>query len=491
MRNSIYWWYAAVLCAYLPGVLFLLRSKHAARFPILLFTFAGMFVFNALGSIGVLRQGVSISGVPLVNVEFLYLLILQVLLFYAVAGIFIWLGRNAACEVQLPGSADRIFQGILVVLIVGILGGYFLETRHFLLFDVLEGRVESGHVLEYRMRYSYGLANFKYYRLGFLVLPAVLAAFTVLRCMLLRKIEPIDIAMLLFCLVPQLLLGEKSGLVHVGLVGIIAYSTAVSFRQARLSSLLDGRIAAGMIALLIPTFLVYGAYDAPRHAELIRAATAEQLKVARNPVFLARLGEGSSESDARESAAKEYPLSARYFLDLAPSIGEKFIYRVFIAYSEALALSVSFRNEYGELRGQTLPNVRGLLPHKQVLIEALMHSYAYDEAKAHRLMEYKDEFAGSFPVPAAAEGYINFGWAGFVAFALAAFLIAALLDELFRRVRTGVLGIAIACWYGYLGMTLAQTGLFATFISLIHTGVALVLILLYWGTQRVFGSTSK
>ena len=76
-------------------------------------------------------------------------------------------------------------------------------------------------------------------------------------------------------------------------------------------------------------------------------------------------------------------------------------------------------------------------------------------------------------------------------FALAAFLIAALLDELFRRTRIGLLGIALACWYGYLGMTLAQTGLFATFISIIHTGVALALIALYWGVQRLFHATAK
>lgn len=59
--------YGIVLLAYMPGLTSALVSRREARHMLLPLTFLGLFVFHALGSIGVLSMQYSISGVPLIS----------------------------------------------------------------------------------------------------------------------------------------------------------------------------------------------------------------------------------------------------------------------------------------------------------------------------------------------------------------------------------------------------------------------------------------
>jgi hypothetical protein len=210
------------------------------------------------------------------------------------------------------------------------------------------------------------------------------------------------------------------------------------------------------------------------------------------PAYRDLRNEGYSDTDARqkliETAFKQNLSPERLMENLWPTLG-RVANRVFVVHSEVLALTVPFVEEYGTLGGATLPTVRGLLPGKQVIIEVPMHIYANDAQNAHQVFTHHEFstgapelewFSGSLPVSALAEGYINFGWAGFLLFGVMSFASVILVQEILWRLPLGLLPQALMAWYGYLAVTLSMYGAFATFISLIHTGVLLVLTGAYW-----------
>jgi hypothetical protein len=82
--------------------------------------------------------------------------------------------------------------------------------------------------------------------------------------------------------------------------------------------------------------------------------------------------------------------------------------------------------------------------------------------------------------------YLNFGWPGFVLFGAVSFLCMVLIQEVLLRLRAGASAWALSAWYGYLGFTLFTTSLFATFISLIHTVVAVGVVALWHLSGRFF-----
>ena len=97
--------------------------------------------------------------------------------------------------------------------------------------------------------------------------------------------------------------------------------------------------------------------------------------------------------------------------------------------------------------------------------------------------------AGTAPVPANGEGYLNFGVLGFLVFSMITAATLILFQELLNRFRIGVVGPLLATWYGYLAMMLSTTTLFATFLSITHTLVSffvgvLGVLLSWWGSSR-------
>lgn len=92
---------------------------------------------------------------------------------------------------------------------------------------------------------------------------------------------------------------------------------------------------------------------------------------------------------------------------------------------------------------------------------------------------------GSTPVPATGEGYVNFGWFGFILFGLASFSCVVLFQEILLRLRLAATSFALSGWYGYLAFTLFTTSLFATFISLVHTAIAAALVAMWFAMHRL------
>jgi hypothetical protein len=91
---------------------------------------------------------------------------------------------------------------------------------------------------------------------------------------------------------------------------------------------------------------------------------------------------------------------------------DQFLFRIVGVYSETMAASVKFVEVNGYLGGATMPNFKGLFPHERFNLESAMHAFLAAGS------EYRSQgtLKGASPVPASAEGYINFGWPGFIFF---------------------------------------------------------------------------
>ncbi len=92
---------------------------------------------------------------------------------------------------------------------------------------------------------------------------------------------------------------------------------------------------------------------------------------------------------------------------------------------------------------------------------------------------------GAVPVPAIGEGFLNFGWLGFLVFGIVSFGCLVLVQELMLRLRIGATSSALMVWHAFLGLTLSTTSLFGTFISLIHGLVALGVVMLFFLVRRL------
>ena len=142
-----------------------------------------------------------------------------------------------------------------------------------------------------------------------------------------------------------------------------------------------------------------------------------------------------------------------------------------------------FVDAYGYLGGVTIPNAKDLFSHERFNLEAAMHGFLAAGS------EYRSQVAlpGASPVPATAEGYVNFGWPGFVLFSLVAFASVVAVQEILLRLRArfGAAAWALSAWYGYLAFTLMTTTVFATFISLIHTVLVLGVLASWFAIDRL------
>jgi hypothetical protein len=504
--------YAVVLAAYLPGVAFALFSKQATRHPVLLFAFLGLFAFHALGSIAVFLAASSISKIGYMHGQYAALLAAQAVVFYLAAIPYLyWRGRQPASEPSF--TEHRAFSLLLLALTVGILTAYFSEVRHFLLLDLIAGDINSNNVLEYRLRYTYGLANYQYYRLGFLVLPAILGSYVILGALFRRQVDARALTLMVLCVIPSLLLAEKSAVLHIALVFLIAYATYLGLAGLPLIRMIRLRVVGIFMMIVVPTVGTYLIYDASYRKQVVLYTNVDKLRDAASqpperpfsslsPLhqrafrdlrrasieFNQHLAKGIEPGQARQLSADSIfwrGLSASGIAEDLISALSAIAYRIFVVYSESFALVGPFVEQNGLLAGATLPNMRGILPHKQVRAEAIMHTYAYDPGRAKDLAFATDDFPGSLPVSAFAEGYLNFGWIGFVAFGVLCMVSLILVQEVLHRSRSlGLFGYALMSWYAYLALTLSMTTVFATFISIIHTAVALFLAAIYWAMKR-------
>lgn len=431
-----------VLAVYLPGLLAAVRLPKLAAMPVVTFTFLGMFLFTAAGSWQVMTQThylprltsegvwISVAAGTLGSGQFVVMLLTQALLFYAIAGPYVYLKREVAVAAPAAAPADEVVRALLALGMVIVLFLYYLKVGRFLLFDLLAGKINRINILEFRAL-TYGLKEYPFFRLGFLVFPALVAALSIGIASARGRMKFSDLLWIAACLVPPLLLAEKAAILNMSAVLFIAYGIHLGRHGRALGSALNGKALAAIALAFVPTAATYFIYF------------------------------NTASDSLRE-------------------IASQFLFRITGVYSQALAATVGFVEAHGYLHGTTLPNLKGLLPHERFNLEAAMQLFL-----GGLEVSSQSAVAGATPVPATGEGYVNFGWPGFVLFGGISFLCMVLIQEVLLRIRAGATAWALSAWYGYLGFTLFTTSLFATFISLIHTVVAVGVIALWHVAGRV------
>jgi hypothetical protein len=437
--------FVVILLFYLPGLIAIVRIPKLAAMPVLTFTFMGMFLFTAVGSLQVMtrirfqyyllpnNEWTSTAAGTIGSGEFVVMLLLQAFLFYVVVVPYIYFRRIPPYLRNNENSTDLKLRRILAISTVIILTFYYYKVGRFLLFDLLAGNINRLNILEFRA-FTYGLKEYPFFRLGFLVFPALIAALSVGIASAKGSMKVSDFLWIAGCLVPSLLLAEKAAILNMAAVLFIAYIAQLGAQGRSLQSVLTWKTMLAVAAAFLPTLVTYMVYfNTPS--------------------------------------------------DNFGEISDQFVFRVIGVYSEALASTVGFVQEHGYLNGTTLPNIKGLLPHDRFNLEAAMH--AYIAGLSFDSHSFTSSLSGSTSVPATGEGYVNFGWPGFILFSIALFLCVIIFQELLLRLRMAATGLALSAWYGYLGFILFTTSLFATFVSLIHTIIAMAVIS-FWFLVRKF-----
>lgn len=129
--------------------------------------------------------------------------------------------------------------------------------------------------------------------------------------------------------------------------------------------------------------------------------------------------------------------------------------RVFVSYSRSAAIGLNLwpgREPF--LNGATIVNPGGLWPYESVDLSQKVFPYAYET-----------EVLGSAPVPAFAEGYVNFGWPGTVAAVLLCFALVVGLQALFARIRFTALEMGLMVMLLYSTTEMAAN---SVFYSVLH-----------------------
>jgi hypothetical protein len=133
--------------------------------------------------------------------------------------------------------------------------------------------------------------------------------------------------------------------------------------------------------------------------------------------------------------------------------------------------------DLGFFRGNTLPKLGGLIadPGSHVAIDFQMHYYLFGGE-------------GAAPVPAVGEGYLNYGWFGFVFFAVLFFITVIVLQELFIRYKFGLFSYALMAWFAYLAFYTNLLGIFSTLL-LPQYYLVFIIGILIWLANSFLGSS--
>lgn len=124
--------------------------------------------------------------------------------------------------------------------------------------------------------------------------------------------------------------------------------------------------------------------------------------------------------------------------------------RVFVSYSRAAAIGFRLWPEQEPyLYGTTIVNPGGLLPYQSVDLSQKVFPYAYDT-----------EVLGSAPVPAFAEGYVNFAWPGVLVAAALCFALIVGLQALFAKMRFTPLELGLMVMLLYSTSEMAANSIF-------------------------------
>lgn len=407
--------YSLVILAHVPGMVALIFWQKCWRFPILLFAFIGMLLFNAAGSIGVFSEkkiySIAIDTSPILN-DFALILTYQVIAFYFMAGIYIALRHRTQVKADAT-RADTLCVVIIAasILIIGYL--YFLETGTFLLLANLDGSMNIDNALSFREKYVYGLRHWPLYNLAFVFLPILLSNYGLIIADSRKRYRFLFWATIIISFSASLSLGSKGGIInfvlslgvaHVSYLGMTGSSILMVFRNR-------GFISFAIFAsvVLIIGYLWATPYDLNAHALL-----------------------------------------------------QRLWYRIFVAYPEALAAAISYANQYGSLGESAMPTIRGLLQHEQVNLASVLHAYLAGSP-------------GGLSVPMAGELFITAGWPGIFLGIPFVYVVLVMLQEIAFCLTEGLTSVALSALYAYLAIGIYLNGMFASLFNFMYPGTVLVI----------------
>jgi hypothetical protein len=419
--------YFGLLLVYVPGLIFVAHKGRLLRFPITSFTFLGVFVFNIVGSIFVIVPEMTPRD-DYYRHEYVWLLVTQAVIFYLIAFPYVMFSKRENRPVECDRHVDRAFLRVLLVMIGGIVMLYLVNVGLPPLVVIMKGGLSLQDIIRIRTDTVYGLSEFWLYNLGFTTIPLLASIYVLAVKATSPHRLPHSHWIIIGCLCINALPGGKGNVLDFCTAILVGYFLLAGWGASSGRPLLNGKQSV---------------------------ETGKRLQFSYTKTFLFL-------------SAAFIPVLYMYKIYLGPMIefGDLFsqvVFRIVGVYSESIAAAVVYVERIGPLDGATLPTVRGLFPHDRILLDTEMHNFMFGAP-------------GSVTLSGPAEGYLNFGWTGFVVMAVATFGSMILIEEVLGNMRRTPLTITLIAFYSALATKAAQVSLFAIFVSL--TYVCLVAILM-------------
>lgn len=417
--------YLLTLGIHVPWLIYAWRTGKILKYPIISFCYLGMFLFNALGSIFVAYPELVDKG-NYYSAEFFALVNVQAVIFYLVTAVYFLFSRPAPMRVMPePTTADRCFPYLLLVITLAIVAHYCVNVGSPPLLGLLSGSLNGQELVGYRIENTYGREDYFFYHLGYTILPVIAGVQVFVISLVQPKGRLVSRSFILVCIFISCLVGGKGNVLEI------------------------------ITALTISYLLYCAGYT-----------RAGPQPIAYKKILLV-LGIGL------------VPVAAMFYVYCGEVMDNMqifvvAIYRVFDAYAEALAGVVLYTREYGFVGIQGLPNVHGLLGHETLHMEEEMCSFLNGVA------------GGGVSIPGPAQGYLAFGWPGFVSLAVICFSTMVLIQEVFRRISlSNPMVFSLLITYVWLATKVAQIGFFYTFASFTLTIVFALLLGARFGLDTV------
>jgi oligosaccharide repeat unit polymerase len=399
--------YFITLFVYIAWFIYAIKTNKILNFPVVSACFVGLFVFNALGSILIMFPD-SIGRKDFFSYEYIFMLNIQAIIFYGLTSIYFYFFKSKkARRIIRIKENDSIFLYIIFAIAILFLLFFFHKVGRLPLIEILSGKLSSrNEIIDYRTEAIYSL-NATLSSLVFDILPMFVGSYAFLKTVLQKK-QFYDYIIIGFCVVVSALPGGKGSILRIAIALFFAYLIS----QGESSYVYRKPISYKQAFLwfsgaFIPVLFLYNIYYGSEFN------TFEQLRL--------------------------------------------LIYRIFGVYSESLAATVPYTEKFGFLNGNSLPNIKGILTHQVISISKEMHIFLFNSRR------------GNAPISALAEGYVNFGWFGFILFALATFIAVIAIQEILRSMPRNLFTLSLTVIYSVLATRVSQTGLFITLLSLTYT----------------------
>lgn len=417
--------YLITLFVYIPWLFFAIRSKKISKFPIISFCFIGMFVCNALGSIfvifpnmfGRLEYFYYPNEHNFFSYEYILMVNLQALLFYLITGFYFLLVKKPTYKFIFYPRADRVFVYLLLLFMMSIIAMYFRNVGYPPLIEMIVRGLSGIDIVHYRVSMTYGLGDYSLYNLGFSILPRLTAIYVFVMGLAKSKKVFSNYLILVLCIIISTFTGGKGGVLGIVLVLIIAY------------------------ILFCAGYTPYG----------------------RKPVAYKKISVGLV-----LAFIPTFFMYIKYYGDLSVfQIFVKILHRI-IGSTELIAAAVIYTQRNGFFNGASFPTIRGLLDHEQINLSNEMHLFLFGPG-------------GGAPTSALTEGFLNFGWAGFIGMAICTFIIIILVQDFVKYLPKDFLSFSLVVMYSFFAFAISYVSLSATFVSLTYVSLfALLIIVRYF-----------